>query len=48
VELTPELTASLRAYRYQPCSTYVRGVIVDGDCGDLLTGRDDSALIDEG
>jgi hypothetical protein len=31
-----------------PYSTYVRGVIVDGDCGMLLTGRDDSALIIEG
>ena len=26
---------------------YVRGVIVDGDCGVLLTGRDDSALVNE-
>jgi hypothetical protein len=70
VELTPELTASLRAYRYRwteggrsvlaeevkneiyhgatPYSTYVRGVIVDGHRGVLLTGRDDGALIDEG
>jgi hypothetical protein len=31
-----------------PYSTYVRGVIVDGDRGVLLTGRDDSALITEG
>ena len=31
-----------------PYSTYVRGVIIDGDCGVLLTGRDDSALIIEG
>ena len=31
-----------------PYSTYVRGVIVDGDRGMLLTGRDDSALIIEG
>ena len=31
-----------------PYSTYVRGVIVDGDRGVLLTGRDDSALIVEG
>jgi len=30
-----------------PYSTYVRGVIVDGDRGVLLTGRDDSALIAE-
>ena len=30
-----------------PYSTYVRGVIVDGDRGVLLTGRDDSALIVE-
>jgi hypothetical protein len=31
-----------------PDTTYVRGVIVDGDRGVLLTGRDDSALIIEG
>jgi hypothetical protein len=31
-----------------PYSTYVRGVIVDGDRGVLLTGRDDGALIIEG
>ena len=31
-----------------PSSTYVRGVIIDGDRGVLLTGRDDSALIIEG
>jgi hypothetical protein len=31
-----------------PYSTYVRGVIVDGDRGVLLTGRDDSALIIKG
>jgi hypothetical protein len=31
-----------------PYTTYVRGVIVDGDRGVLLTGRDDSALIIEG
>jgi len=31
-----------------PYTTYVRGVIVDGDRGVLLTGRDDSALIVEG
>jgi hypothetical protein len=31
-----------------PYSTYVRGVIVDGGRGVLLTGRDDSALIIEG
>jgi hypothetical protein len=31
-----------------PYSTYVRGVIIDGDRGMLLTGRDDSALIIEG
>ena len=30
-----------------PYSTYVRGLIVDGDRGVLLTGRDDSALIVE-
>jgi hypothetical protein len=31
-----------------PYSTYVRGVIVDGDRGVLLTGSGDSALIIEG
>lgn len=31
-----------------PYSTYVRGVIIHGDGGVLLTGRDDSALIIEG
>jgi hypothetical protein len=31
-----------------PYTTYVRGVIVDGDRGVLLTGRDDSALLIEG
>lgn len=31
-----------------PYSIYVRGVIVDGDRGVLLTGRGDSALIIEG
>ena len=31
-----------------PNSTYVRGVIVDGERGVLLTGRDDRALIIEG
>ncbi|MGZ5365458.1 MAG: hypothetical protein ACXWZR_17620 [Mycobacterium sp.] len=31
-----------------PYSTYLRGVIIDGDGGILLTGRDDSALIVEG
>jgi hypothetical protein len=31
-----------------PYSTYVRGVIIDGDRGVLLTGRDDSALVFEG
>lgn len=31
-----------------PYSTYVRGVIIDGDRGVLLTGRDDSALVIEG
>jgi hypothetical protein len=30
-----------------PYSTYLRGVIVDGERGGLLTGRDDSALIVE-
>jgi hypothetical protein len=30
-----------------PNSTYVRGVIIDGDRGVLLTGREDSALIIE-
>jgi len=31
-----------------PYTTYVRGVIVDGHRGVLLTGKDDSALIAEG
>jgi hypothetical protein len=31
-----------------PYSTYVRGVIIDGDRGVSLTGRDDSALVIEG
>jgi hypothetical protein len=31
-----------------PYSTYVRGVIIDGDRGVLLTGRGDSAQIIEG
>lgn len=31
-----------------PRSTYLRGVVVDGDRGVLLTGRGDSALIIEG
>lgn len=31
-----------------PYSTYLRGVIIDGDRGILLTGRDDNALITEG
>ena len=31
-----------------PYSTYLRGVIIDGDGGVLLTGRDDIALITEG
>jgi hypothetical protein len=31
-----------------PYTTYVRGVIVDGDRGVLLNGRDDSALVTEG
>jgi hypothetical protein len=31
-----------------PYSTYVRGVIIDGERGVLLTGRDDSALVIEG
>jgi hypothetical protein len=31
-----------------PYSTDVRGVIIDGDRGALLTGRDDSALVTEG
>jgi hypothetical protein len=39
VELALEVT---------PYTTYVRGVIVDGYRGVLLTGRDDSALIVEG
>ena len=31
-----------------PYSTYVRGVIIDGDRGVLLTGSGDSALVIEG
>jgi hypothetical protein len=31
-----------------PYPTYVRGVIIDGDLGVLLTGRADSALVIEG
>ena len=31
-----------------PYTTYVRGVIIDGDRGVLLTGGDDSALVIEG
>jgi hypothetical protein len=31
-----------------PYSTYVRGVIIDGDRGMLLTGKDDIALVVEG
>ena len=31
-----------------PYSTYVRGVIIDGDRGVVLTGRDDSAVVTEG
>lgn len=31
-----------------PYSTYVRGVIIDGDGGVVLTGRDDSATVTEG
>jgi hypothetical protein len=31
-----------------PSTTYVRGVIIDGDRGVLLHGRDHSALITEG
>jgi hypothetical protein len=31
-----------------PYSTYVRGVIVDGDRGVLLTGSGDSAVVIEG
>jgi hypothetical protein len=31
-----------------PYSTYVRGVIIDGDRGVLLTGKDDSATVIEG
>jgi hypothetical protein len=41
VELAPEVTAA-------PYSTYVRGVIIDGDSGVLLTGSGKSALVFEG
>jgi hypothetical protein len=47
VELAPEVHASLRGVCSAPYSTYVRRVIVDGDRGVLLTGRDDSAVIVE-
>jgi hypothetical protein len=47
VELAPEVHASLRGVCSTSYSTYVRGVIVDGDRGVLLTGRDDGALIAE-
>ena len=30
-----------------PYSTYVRGVVIDGDGGVVLTGRDDSAVVTE-
>jgi hypothetical protein len=31
-----------------PSSSYLRGVIIDGDRGVLLTGTGDSALVTEG
>ena len=31
-----------------PYSTYVRGVIIDGEGGVVLNGRDDSATLTEG
>jgi hypothetical protein len=31
-----------------PYTAYVRGVIIDGDRGVLVTGRDDSAVLIEG
>jgi hypothetical protein len=31
-----------------PYSTYVRGVIIDGERGVLLTGKGDSAMVIEG
>jgi hypothetical protein len=45
VELAPEVTASLRGVCTAPYSTYVRGVIIDGDRGVLLTGSGGSALV---
>ena len=33
---------------FDGATTYVRGVIIDGDRGVLLHGRDDSALVIEG
>jgi hypothetical protein len=45
------LAEQIKAETYDgatPYSIYVRGVIIDGDRGVLLTDRDDSALITEG
>jgi len=41
VDFAPAVTAS-------PYSTYVRGVIIEGDRGVLLTGSGDSAQVIEG
>ena len=48
VELAPEVTVSLRGVCSAPYSTYVRGVIIEGDRGVLLTGSGDSAQVIEG
>ncbi len=48
VDLAPEEIKNGIYDGATPYSTYVRGVIIDGDRGALLTGRDDSALVIEG
>jgi hypothetical protein len=51
ITVRPEVTRRVALERWgadSPYSTYVRGVIVDGDHGVLLHGRDDSALTTEG
>ena len=48
VELAPEVMGSLRGVCSAPYSTYVRGVIIDGDRAVSFTGSGDSALVIEG
>ena len=52
MDLAPDVTASPRAMKNRdgatPYSTYVRGVIIEGDRGVLLTGSGDSAQVIEG